>query len=243
MEKNQSLHAYIKDELLTRIKSNKYKKGEKIPTELELCKDFNVSRTTVRAALNQLTLEGYLVRQQGKGTFVAEQKVSQTLSQTVKRYSDQVAVQGKKAEITLISITVVPANEILKQSLDVAINDPIQRVERIRKANDEPTQYEIAFIPWNIAPGITQQHAETSLYAALKDEFNIHIAKTTEHVEITLADERTCSHLKCEQGMPCFYIETIAEDEDGKKIEYSRSYFRGDKTNFVIERNYPMEEN
>lgn len=243
MEKNQSLHAYIKEELLTRIKADEYKKGEKIPTELDLCKDFNVSRTTVRTALNQLTLEGYLVRQQGKGTFVADKKVRQTLSNTVERYSDQVEVQGKKAEVTLLSIRVVPATEILQQSLPVEVNDPIQRVERVRKANGEPTQYEIAYIPWDIAPGITKSQVETSLYGALKKEFNVHIAKTIEHIEITLADERLCSHLNCEPGLPCFYIETIAEDENGKKVEYSRSYFRGDKTNFMIERNYPKEGN
>ncbi|MBR7797289.1 MAG: GntR family transcriptional regulator [Bacillota bacterium] len=241
MEKNQSLHAYIKEELLNRIKANKYKRGEKIPTELELCKGFGVSRTTIRTALNQLTVEGYLERHQGRGTFVADQKVKQTLSQTVKRYSDQIAIQGKKAEITLISIQVVPANEYLEQSLDVTLNDPIQRVERVRKANTEPTQYEIAYIPWNVAPGITKEQAETSLYGALKEDFSVHIAKTTEHVEIALADERSSSHLNCEPGSPCFYIETVAENEKGEKVEYSRSYFRGDKTNFVIERNYPFE--
>lgn len=242
MEKNQSLHAYIKEELLNRIKSKKYKAGDQIPTEHELCKDFDVSRTTVRAALNQLTMEGYLIRQQGKGTYVAEQKVSQTLSHTIKKYSDQIAIQGKKAKITLISINVVPANEFLQQSLEVSINDPIQRIERVRKANGEPTQYEIAYIPWDVAPGISRKHAETSLYSALKDEFGIQIAKTTEHVEITLADERSCTHLQCEPDLPCFYIETVAEDATGKKVEYSRSYFRGDKTNFIIERNYPLGE-
>lgn len=243
MEKNQSLHAYIKDEMLTRIKSNTYKKGEQIPTELELCKDFNASRTTVRTALYQLTMEGYLVRVQGKGTYVAEQKVKQTLSQTVKRYSDQIAVQGKKGEITLIGITVVPASELIQQTLNVSVNDPIQRIERVRKANGEPTQYEVSYIPWSVAPGIDKTHAETSLYRALKEEFKVHIAKTTEHVEIALANERSCSYLECELGLPCFYIETVAEDEKGKKIEYSRSYFRGDKTNFVIERDYLKEEN
>ncbi|MYL45412.1 GntR family transcriptional regulator [Virgibacillus halodenitrificans] len=241
MEKNQALHVYIKEEILNRIKSNIYKKGEKIPTELELCKDFDVSRTTVRTALNQLTLEGYLVRHQGKGTYVAEQKVKQTLSHTVKRYSDQVAVQGKRAEIVLVGIQVIPATELLQQTLQVAPNDPVQRIERVRKANGEPTQYEIAYIPWSVAPGVIKEHAETSLYAAMKDVFQIHIAKTTEHVEIAFADERIANQLDYEEGLPCFYIETIAEDANGKIVEYSRSYFRGDKTNFVIERNYPNE--
>lgn len=163
------------------------------------------------------------------------------MSHTVKRYSDQVAVQGKRAEIVLVGIQVIPATELLQQTLQVAPNDPVQRIERVRKANGEPTQYEIAYIPWSVAPGVTKEHAETSLYAAMKDVFQIHIAKTTEHVEIAFADERIANQLDYEEGLPCFYIETIAEDANGKIVEYSRSFFRGDKTNFVIERNYPNE--
>lgn len=241
MGKNLSLHAYIKAELLDRIKSNKYKKGEQIPPELELCKDFNVSRTTVRTALNQLTLEGYLVRKQGKGTYVADQKVRQTLSHTVHRYSDQIAVQGKKAEIVLVGLATVPANDMLAQSLKLNVNDPVQRIERVRKANGDITQYEIAYIPWNIAPGITQEHAETSIYAALEEQFAVYIAKTTEHIEITLADENISTYLECKEGLPCFYIETIAQNKQGQPVEFSKSYFRGDKTNFMIERNYDID--
>lgn len=242
MDKNQALHAYIKEDLLHRIKSGTYKVGDRIPTELELCKDFNVSRTTVRTALKQLTMEGYLVRKQGNGTFVAEQKVKQTLSHTVERYSDQIAVQGKKAEISLVSIQVIPATELLKKILNVSIDDPIQCIERVRKANGEPTQYEIAYIPWKAAPGITKEHAESSLYETLKNSYHIQIAKTTEHVEIIFPDERIAQHLHYKKVLPCFYIETVAEDVNGNVFEYSRSYFRGDKTNFVISRNYLAEE-
>ena len=58
-------------------------------------------------------------------------------------------------------------------------------------------------------------------------------------IEIVLAVETTSDYLDCELGAPCFYIETVAEDKGGAKIEYSQSYFRGDRTNFVIERYYP----
>lgn len=242
MEKTQSLHTYIKEELLHRIKTEQYKAGEKIPPELELCKNFNVSRTTVRTALNQLTLEGYLVRQQGRGTFVADKKVKQTLTQTIRRYSDQLVDQGKRPEIEVLQISVVAANELLASQLDVNLQDPIQRIERVRKANGEPTQYEIAYIPWTVAPGITAEHAGSSLYKSLNEMFHVWISKTSENIEIAIADEQTCKYLECEQGLPCFYIETIAEDENGKKIEFSKSFFRGDKTNFTIERSYKKEE-
>ena len=187
-------------------------------------------------------MEGYLERHQGKGTFVADQKVTQTLTQTVKRYSDQIAVQGKKARIQLLTIEVVPANEIIQQSLGVDLKSPIQRIERIRSANGEPTQYEIAYIPWDVAPGITKHHAETSLYASLKEDYDVSVTYTTEHVEITLADDKISKYLECDQNTPCFYIETVAENEKHEKIEFSRSYFRGDKTSFIIERHYPTEE-
>ncbi|WP_017548336.1 GntR family transcriptional regulator [Salinicoccus carnicancri] len=238
MDKNQSLHACIKDDLLNQIKSGDFQKGEKIPTELELCQTYEVSRTTVRSALHQLTLEGHLVRKQGKGTFVAEKKVNQTLSPTMDSFNEQVTTQGKKPDISLIDIKVIPAEERLAQSLTVSPNDPIQRIERKRYVNEEPTQYEISYIPWTIAPGVTKNHAETSLFEALAEEFNVSIHKTTEHIEITLADEQVSSILQCEPGHPCFYIETITEDKEGRKVEFSRSYFRGDKTNFTIERNY-----
>lgn len=225
MERNQSLHTYIKEELLHRIKTNQYQPGEKIPPELELCKSFNVSRTTVRTALNQLTLEGYLVRQQGRGTFVADKKVKQALSQTVRRYSDQLADQGKHPEIEVSDISVVAANELLSDQLNVNLQDPIQRIERVRKANGEPTQYEVAYVPWSVAPGITAEHAGHSLYKSLNEFFDVWIAKTSENIEIAFADEQICKFLKCEQGLPCFYIETLAEDKDGNKVEFSRSFF------------------
>lgn len=242
MEKAQSLHTYIKEELLRRIKTEQYKVGEKIPPEMELCKTFNVSRTTVRTALNQLTLEGYLIRQQGRGTFVADKKVRQVLTQTIHRYSDQLVDQGKHPETNVLQISVVAANEFLTSQLDVNLQDPIQRIERVRKANGEPTQYEIAYIPWAVAPGITAEHAGSSLYQSLNETFHVGIAKTSENIEIAIADGQVCKFLECEQGLPCFYIETIAEDENGKKVEFSRSFFRGDKTNFTIERSYPKED-
>lgn len=238
MNKQQSLHAYIKEEILHKIHTNDYKIGEKIPTEHELCDLFSVSRTTIRTALNQLTMEGYLIRHQGKGTFVAEQKVQQTLTQTSKRYKDQIAVQGKEGKTKLLSLQVIPADKMIERELQVPLQSPVQRIERIRFANGEPTQYEVAYIPWEVAPGLTQEHAETSLYEALKSTFDVSITYTSEKVEIALADEVIAEHLRCEQHTPYFYIETIAENENKQRVEFSKSYFRGDKTSFIIERHY-----
>lgn len=234
----KSLHAYIKEELIERIKNNIYKVGDQFPTEMELCKEFDVSRTTVRIALSQLVQEGYLVRQRGKGSFVAEPKVNQILSHTENRFSQQLQAQGKQGKIILKNIEVVPANGSKKEKLHLNENAPIQKIKRVRMANNEITQYEIAYVPWDIAPGLNKKQLETSLYSTLENTYDVSIHKTTEMIEVTLADDDISYYLECQIGQPCFYIETIAEDENGRVIEFSKSYFRGDKTSFKIERQY-----
>ncbi|PXW88279.1 GntR family transcriptional regulator [Streptohalobacillus salinus] len=238
MGKKQSLHAYIKEELIERIKTNVYKIGEQFPTEHDICEEFNVSRTTVRIALSQLVQEGYLIRQRGKGSFVAEPKVNQTLSHTEDRFNQQLKAQGKQGKIILKKLEVVPARGSKQERFNLTENDPIQKIKRIRLANEEVTQYEIAYVPWRVAPGLKKEQLEASLYSTLKDTYDISIHKTTETLEITLADKDVSNYLQCEIGQPCFYIETVAEDDTGRVIEFSRSYFRGDKTSFKVERFY-----
>lgn len=238
MAEKKALHTFIKEELIERIKSSDYKVGDQFPTEHEICKEFNVSRTTVRIALSQLVQEGYLIRQRGKGSFVAEPKAHQTLSHTNEHFDQQLKAQGKEGKIIAKTIDVIAAKGSKQERFGLNEADPIQKIKRIRMVNNEITQYEIAYIPWHIAPGIKKEQVEHSLYKTLTNDYNIAIYKTTEILEITLADKDISHYLACEVGQPCFFIETIAEDKDGKVIEFSRSYFRGDKTSFKVERFY-----
>lgn len=115
-----SMHQQIKEEIIQKIESGDYEPQSKLPTEAAFCDAFGVSRTTVRAALQQLTQEGYVIRRQGQGTFVAEPKIRTNLSQTITSFNEQVASQGKKPTIKVLSLQVVAADEqlaeVLKQS-------------------------------------------------------------------------------------------------------------------------------
>lgn len=234
-----TLQTTIKEELLSRIRNGQIKKGEKFPTEHALCKEFGVSRTTVRGALNQLTTEGYLVRQQGRGTFVADGKTNApSVEPSSQAYSAHLAFQGSVGQVSIIDLSVISATGQLASVFEVSRQTPIQKIERLRHVDEEPTQYEISFIPWGIAPGMTEEEAKHPLYQTLSTNQGVRVAKTTEALEFVLADERLSELLNCPVETPCFHIETVAEDEAGRTIEYSRSYFRGDKAGFVIERNY-----
>ncbi|WP_193432284.1 GntR family transcriptional regulator [Caenibacillus caldisaponilyticus] len=233
-----ALHFRVKEAILNLIKNGKYKPHTQLPTEAEFCKKFGVSRTTVRTALQQLAIEGYVYRKQGKGTFVSDKKVKQTLTSTVENFSEQLTVQGKQPSIKVINLEVIQADASLAEIFHLEIGDPVNKLERIRYADQEPLQYEVAYLPWRKTPALNAKACETSLYRVLENHYQLKIKKTVEHLELFLADDHAAKMLQIKNGAPCFSLETFAYLSDETIIEYSQTIFRGDRVNFVIERNY-----
>lgn len=238
MNKDAALHSIVKESIIDMIKSGEYQPNTKLPTEAEFCNTFGVSRTTIRTALQQLTVEGYVYRVQGKGTFVAENKIKQSLTSTVEQFSEQITLQGKAPSIKVLQLKVIEATDFLAKQFNQNIGDPVNCLERMRYVNDAPLQYEISYLPWHKAPGLDSAACEKSLYKMLETKYNIKIRKTIEHLELVLADDTISKKLEIPAGSPCFLLETFAYAEDETAIEYSKTIFRGDRAHFVIERNY-----
>lgn len=104
MAKQPQLHSQIKQDIVDKIESGYYPPGSLLPTESEFCKIYDVSRTTLRTALNHLLMEGAIYRKQGKGTFVAKGKVKQILSSSSLRYAEQLKAQGFKPKIKVVDL-------------------------------------------------------------------------------------------------------------------------------------------
>ncbi|SHE69349.1 transcriptional regulator, GntR family [Seinonella peptonophila] len=232
----KALYSEVKDRMIELIRHKP--PHSKLPTEAEFCERFAVSRTTIRTALQELALEGYVYKQQGKGTFVANHKVDQILTSTVESFQDQLLLQGKQPNIRVVQLEVVPANEKIAGILNVKVGEPVNRLERLRYANEEPLQYEVAYLPWSSTPGLQREGCEQSLYRLLDHQFSLKIHRTVEQIELIHANHLIASQLSILQNDPCFYLETIAYLADDQPIEYSETVFRGDRARFVVERNY-----
>ncbi|WP_243299546.1 GntR family transcriptional regulator [Bacillus litorisediminis] len=235
-----ALHSRVKEDILQKIKNGEYLPHTQLPTEAEFCKKYGVSRTTIRTALQQLTLEGYVYRTQGKGTFVADRKVKQTLTSTVNHFSQQLETQGKNPSIRVLNLEVIQADVFLAKFFGIKQGDPVNKLERIRFADHQPLQYEIAYLPWHKAPGLNAKECEKSLYQLLNRHFGLKIKKTIEHLELFIADQDISEKLQIKMGAPCFALETYAYLPDETPIEYSKTIFRGDRAHFVIERDYQV---
>ncbi|MDX5476361.1 MAG: GntR family transcriptional regulator [Bacillaceae bacterium] len=235
-----SLYIVVKNQIVEDIVSGKYEVGDKLPTEMELCEQYNVSRTTVRIALQQLALEGRINKVQGKGTFVTKPKIKQSLTSAGKGFASQLMEQGYKPKTEIIDLRVVPADYTLAQHLQIDENDPVNQLIRVRYANEEPLQYEISYIPWKIAPGLIndEEDCKSSLFQLLKSKYNVIIHKTVEAIEPVLATEEASRYIGVQTGAPIFSLETVTYNQELIPIEYSHALFRGDLSKFTIERMY-----
>lgn len=235
------LYAKVKHAIEDGVRAGVYKPGDQLPTEHQLCQTYGVSRTTVRLALQQLELEGKITRMRGKGTYVAEPKIIQAIGQSCKRFADQMLEQNVKPRTEVLSNKVIPADTVIAGKLDINRFDPVTQIVRLRSGDGLPLQYEISHIPWNAAPGLTDDDCSGSLYRLLKEGYGRSVARTVEAIEPVLVTDAIGYYLQAPAGAPALFIETVAYEASGKPIEYALGYIRGDRSKLTLERTYPVD--
>src|SRR5437764_7680758 len=127
--------------------------GHAIPSERQLSSDLGVSRLTVRAALDDLAREGYLVRRRGSGTFVREPKIAQELTMT--SFSEDMRRRGLRPAARTLSLRTALAGAQLGRSLNVSPGDKVVIAKRLRLADDETMAIETLHVPESLVPGLT----------------------------------------------------------------------------------------
>ncbi|MGH3493286.1 MAG: GntR family transcriptional regulator [Sciscionella sp.] len=212
--------------------------GTSIPTERALAAEFDVSRTTVRQALTELTVEGRLLRVQGKGTFAAEPKVAQRLQ--LSSYTEDMRAQGREPSSELLSISEEPADPALAGLLEVSEGSLVLRLHRLRLADGEPMALETTHLPLSRFSGLRGRLAESgSLYAVLGEHFAVRMGHAEETIETALASPAEAELLGADTGMPMLMLSRHSFDEGGTPVEWVRSLYRGDRYKFVTTLNRP----
>ncbi|NJQ05179.1 GntR family transcriptional regulator [Streptomyces lonarensis] len=206
--------------------------GTPVPPERTLAAEFDTSRTTVRQALQELVVEGRLERVQGKGTFVAKPKVSQALQLT--SYTEDMRAQGLEPTSQLLEIGYITADDRLGALLDIPAGGRVLRIERLRLASGEPMAIETTHLSQARFPALRRslvRHA--SLYAALAEVYDVHLALAEETIETSLATPREAGLLGTDVGLPMLMLSRHSRDTDGEPVEWVRSVYRGDRYKFV----------
>jgi GntR family transcriptional regulator len=210
--------------------------GGAIPSERQLSNEFGVSRLTVRAAIDELAREGYLVRRRGSGTYVSEPKIAQEL--TMSSFSEEMRRRGMRPGSRTLSLEVIHAGAYLGRCLHVSPSERIVVAKRLRLADDESMAIETLHVPEALVPGLTAEDFDrTSFYDLLTDRYGIEIVGGIQTIEPTVTNEEESAILGVPLHSPAFQFERTTRSESGEIVEFVRSIYRGDRYRLVTELN------
>lgn len=230
------LHVQVKQELKDRIARRTWKAGDLIPGDVELCEQLGVSRTTVRQALTELAHEGWVVRERGRGTFVAPPKLTERAFERLSGFFEDMVALGHPPVSQVLRQEVGPADKPIASRLNVAPGTPIVQIERLRFVADEPVVLTTTYLPMSLVPGLEKADlTRRSLYEFLETECRLSLARGQRTIEAVAADERCAKLLRVRKGAPLVLLQSISYLEDGRPIEYYLAHHRGDRSRFEVE--------
>jgi GntR family transcriptional regulator len=211
--------------------------GRAIPSERQLSSDLGVSRLTVRAALDDLAREGYLVRRRGSGTYVQQPKIAQELTMT--SFSEDMRRRGMTPGSRTLSLARELAGARLGRLLHVSPSEEILVIKRLRLADGESMAIETLHLPASLVPGLQPADLDGSFYDLLRERYGLAITSGTQAIEPTVTDEVDSAALGVPLHSPAFLFERTSRDDEGRTVEFVQSVYRGDRYRIVTELNRP----
>ncbi len=221
---SEPLYARLKIALRQMIAAG-MKPGDQLPTEIQLCETYGVSRITVREAMQVLEAEGVLVRRQGKGTFVADPRVREPAAY-FGSFKNEFGAHDKDGVGEIISCEVLQADLRIANRLNVAVDTPVYRIRSKRLNDGQPVCYQVSYIPKTLLhEAVADGFEPRSLYWRLERALGDTIEEAQEAVDVVEADRYRAKHLAVKLKTPLLLIERVVYSRAGIAVEYSRSFY------------------
>ena len=225
------LYFKIEIDLRKKIMNGDYKPGDIMPSERNLVEAYQVSRLTVREAINRLVAQGLVVKKQGKGTYVAEYDSGHVdyMIGPLSSSSESFLLKNYKVKTKVIkAIKTVPTKELCdKLELRNSRNEEIFYLERLRYADSIPVAFIKCYLPYGLVEGVEKiDFSVATLYRTLEDYFRIELFEAYEVIEATKADRKSAKLLKLKPGDPVLLNQRTTYLKDGTIIEYEKVRYR-----------------
>lgn len=233
----RGLAAYvqIEQELAGRIERGVLRPGARLPAERDFARDLGVSRMTLRQALSRLEHRGLIVRVHGRGTFVAEPKLHQRAT-TLRGFFRETIGQGVVPATRTLEKGAIYATRALAAELDIRIGEEVYKVVRLRSGRGAPVVLETSFFPASTFPGLLDLDLDhQSIYQVMEDRYDARPVRGEQAMEAVSADPPEAELLGVPAGSPLMLLERTAWDRHGRRVEYARDLYRGDRSRFTTE--------
>lgn len=232
------LYYSLVEHIVRMIEEEEVEPGSIIMSEREMMEKFNLSRTTVRKAVDVLVNDGYLYRVQGKGTFVQNKKLEQGLIKLTSCTED-LKNKGLNPSTELLCKEVVVPKKGVSSHLALGENEKVLMMERIVFGDGIPINVTKSHFVYKYVPGIEKHDfKKESLYKIVEDLYGIKITHAVRTIEAVLANTKDAELLRINPGSPILLFNGVVYGIiNGKEVpvEYFKSRYRCDKSKFYIE--------
>lgn len=232
----EPIYLQLRTVLLQAIRRGDLQPHQRLPSERRLSELTDVSRMTIRQALQLLITDGWLYTVPGKGTFVAGgPKIEQNL-QRLTGFSEEVRAQGFTPGSRVLGVEIVAASTEVARALNVAPTTPLIRIMRQRLVDGAPVGVETAHLVRSRFPGLDQIDPNSySLYELLQDRYGVHLLRAQQVIEAVEADESVAGLLGVTARRPVLAMERITFAAGDQPVEYVRSTYRADRFRLKVE--------
>jgi GntR family transcriptional regulator len=227
-------HRQIIEALTTEMQECRLKPYDRLPSEKELCEQWQASRSTVRKAMDQLADRGNIFRVPGKGSFVSFPKISHNVSQVLS-FLEKMKAQGLDVVTKLIQKQIIEPNEEIRAALKLDNGARVLKIQRLRIVKGEPLVLQTAFMPSNICGELMKADLESeSLNYLLREQCNIKLSRSDILIEAPILSPKE-RQLLGNPRVPVFLaVVGLTFDQNDKPIRFSRGIFSGDRVRLKI---------
>src|ERR1700758_3545784 len=227
------LYSRVETVLASEIADGALKVGDQLPTEDSLIARFEVSRITVRRAVQNLVRRGLVEIRRGKGTFVAAPKITQELTELSGFVEDMHAV-GRKPTARVLGREIVTADATVASRLALTKGERVVRIRRVRLANGVPISFDDTYLPLEIGKKIMTDNLKVEpIFSLLERKYDVPLIEAEYKLDAVSAETEVAAALKVKQRSPIFRIERTSYSTGGRPVDYERLHYRGDLVQFV----------
>lgn len=228
------LYREIGNQILQAISLGEWRAGDAIPTEKQLCLRFGVSMGTLRKAVDDLTASGVLIRQQGRGTFVARHSEDRYLFS----FFHLVPRNGQKEypKVEFLDFKPSLADEYAAEQLEVRVGTPLINItNRLSLAGVVVSMDEI-YLPKTLFANMTHEGIRaraTTLYQLYQDQFDITVVRTTERLRVGASDAKRAKVLNITPNSPLLHIDRVAYSFNNQPVELRLSFANTEHCEYI----------
>lgn len=214
---------------------NKMKANDKLLSENEMIKKYEVSRNTIRLALSELEKHGYIYRKQGKGAFVKSSFTTGVKLGTDYSFTNQMKAMGKTPHTKILNINLSKSNEEISNYLELENNENVYEIKRLRLANDTPMLLETTYLPVKVFPDLSiDDLASKPMYSVFHDKYGEDFDHAFENIYARTLTLEEATLLKIKNDFSCLLLQRCSYDQYNRPIEYTLSKARADKFVYTV---------